>query len=216
MTIRIPSKRTGIRSAVTDGGPSFTSVLSVHAMKNALRPSVSRPRISGDRRLRMGAVHLELIIAVPILVIALLAIIEFGRVMTNLQQVALASRAGASEAAQTNLYLAPAVPLNVKDAVNRQLASAGLGEPGANACRIIVEHNVGATPAMIAPTVTLTDTTRTCTCSSPGTLLPARQAVRVTVCIELTSLAPNLLKSFGFDIKSKSVQHSTTFRYEGG
>ena len=41
---------------------------------------------------------LELILNLPVWIIVLLAVIQFGQLLSNLQQVALASRVGATEA----------------------------------------------------------------------------------------------------------------------
>lgn len=185
---------------------------------NSTHPRRQSPKLSWRSRHGgppRGAVHLEMIIAFPIFMIGLLAVIEFGLMMTNLQQVALASRIGAEAAAQTSgLSSASGVPTGVALAVNRHLDSAGIGPSGANACRIILEHNVGATPPNTVSPVLLTYTARSCACSAPGTDLPPVRSVRVTVCTELTNLTPNLLGSLGLDIKSRTVEHSTTFRYE--
>jgi Flp pilus assembly protein TadG len=150
-------------------------------------------------------VVLELILMLPVWLIALLAIVEYGQIMANLQQVALASRVGAEEASQTpSLPTSPGapVPANVLSAIEQQLASSGI-----SGCRVILEHNVGGP-------VTLTS--GTCDqCVPPATPLPLdRQYVRVTVCVPLAELAPNLLALFGFDIADCLAQQSTTFRYE--
>ena len=44
---------------------------------------------------------LELILALPILIIAFLAVVQFGTFFVRMQQVALASRVGAEAASQT-------------------------------------------------------------------------------------------------------------------
>jgi hypothetical protein len=170
--------------------------------RRQLRP-VARRSVS-DRG-RRGAVTLELILVLPVWLIALLAMVEFGQILANQQQLALASRVGAEEASQTpDLALAGSVPPNVLVAIDQQLASSSMSR-----CKVILEHNVGSPSP--AP-VTLSD--GTCECVPPLTPLPPRREyVRVTVCTELTELAPNLLSIFGFDISDCIVQHSTTFRY---
>jgi hypothetical protein len=158
-------------------------------------------RAGGRRR---GAVTLELILTLPIWIIALLAIIEWGQIIAQQQQVALASRVGAEEASQTpGMGGAGSVPPNVITAVEQQLNSSGM-----TSCKVIIEHNVGS----VTP-VTLTD--GACDCDAPGAPFPPRREyTRVSVCVPLTGLAPNLLATFGFDIADCMVQHSTTFRYE--
>lgn len=152
---------------------------------------------------RRGAVTLELILVLPIWLMGLLAIIEFGALQGNQQQVALASRVGAEEAAQTpNLAMyTGVVPTNITSAITNQLTSSGISW-----CKVIVEHNVGG------PT---TLTSGTCDCDPPTTTLPPTgRYVRVTVCVPITQLVPNLLGSFGLDLSDCFVQHSTTYRYE--
>jgi hypothetical protein len=157
---------------------------------------------------RRGSVTLEFILALPILLIVLLAAVEFGMFFSNMQQVDLACRVGAEAASQ----FAPfphgptTVPLNVADPINHQLASSDISP-----CKIILEHNVLPT----AQTLTTTYGAG-CACDPPAALLPAGTArsVRVTVCVPLIELAPNCLALFGFDLTGRFAQCSTTFRYE--
>jgi len=172
--------------------------------KSSLRP----PRDS-----RGGAVTLEFIIALPVLLIILLAVVQFGMFFSGLQQVSLASRVGAEAAAQTDLSASETgdgIPADILNAINAQLASAGI-----TACRIFVEHNVDGTDEdeLQEPS------TSTWTCTPPATALPLDDAhgvysVRVTVCVPMSELAPNCLSLFKFDISKRSTQCSTTFRYE--
>ena len=167
-------------------------------------------RLAG--RARHGAVTLELILTLPIWLIFLLAVIEFGQILANQQQVALASRVGVEEASQTaDLPLRDGrpVPDNVIDAIDQQLASSGI-----SACRVILEHNVVPT-APSGITTPVTASSGTCRHDPPAAELPpARQYVRVTVAVPLTELTPDLLGVFGLDISEKTLQHTTTFRYE--
>ena len=169
------------------------------------RGSRGRPR-------RRGAVTLELILTLPIWLILLLAIIEFGQLLSNQQQVALAGRVGAEEASQTpDLPISPGVPVpaNVLDAIDQQLASSGI-----SACHVRLQHNVvpAAPPVFEAP---IELSAGDCDCREPDAALPsAREYVRVTVGVRLTQLTPNLLRMFGFDVSDRIVQQTTTFRYE--
>lgn len=165
---------------------------------------------------RAGSVTLEFLLVLPILLIFLLAVVEFGMFFSNMQQVALACRVGAEAASQTaGLPNAPAsVPTNITDAINHQLASSGILP-----CRIYLEHNLPGTEQELVTTFV-----PACTCSAPATPLPptpppatnyGRLSVRVTVCVPMTELAPNCLALFGFDLSSRCAKCSTTFRYEG-
>jgi len=166
-----------------------------------VRTTATRRNRRSNRR---GAVLVELILAFPVLLVVLLAVIEFGLIQSNLQQIALASRVGAEEASQTAtvaLSGSGAVPANILAAIDKQLASSGLSQ-----CKVTVQHNVG-TPG--------TRMTGACDCGTPSTPTPATPSyVRVTVCVELAELTPNLLQIFGFDTAGKVVEHTTTFRHE--
>ena len=174
-----------------------------------------------------AAVTLELILALPIWLIALLAVIEFGFLIAHRQQLALASRVGAEEASITPGLAATLpggpVPANVIRAIQQQLQSSCI-----TPCKVILEHNaasLGPPPALpvalvsgpcnfnVAPPV----------CAPPGCDCPAPPPaglpvagtyVRVTVYVRLTELAPNLLKPFGMDLSERFLGNSTTFRYE--
>jgi len=152
---------------------------------------------------RQGSVILELLLGLPVLIIAVLAAIQFGMLFANLQTVAVASRAGSREAARTPaLAAAVSIPAEVTMAVRRQLASENIAD-----CRIILEHNLNG------PTVSLTD--GFCNCSPPATPLPgSARVVRVTVCAEAGQLTPSLLAFFGFDISSEIARESAVFQYE--
>ena len=147
------------------------------------------------RRPRRAAVVLETILALPLFVMMLLAIVEFGVYFSNAQQHALASRVGAEEASQT-MSLSTTnndpVPNNVLIAIDQQLGSSGI-----TACRVILIHNVGL-PA--GTTVELSSGACDCDPPTPPNPSPGGEFVQVTVCCELTDLMPNCLSSFGFDI----------------
>jgi Flp pilus assembly protein TadG len=150
-----------------------------------------------------------MLVAVPLLLVTLLAIVEFALVMSKLQQVALASRAGASVAAkQSSLDV-----VAVKTQVDRELAVGGIS---AGSCEVLLQHNVQeATPVVMTSGAG-------CTCQSPSTpalpsssLVPAG-CVRVTVCVQLSALTPDLLSTLGVSLGSSFVNNSTTLPYEAG
>jgi len=145
----------------------------------------------------------ELLLNLPIWLVLVLAVVQFGQRSAAVQQVALASRVGAEEAAQTaSLTSDDAVPGNVLAAIERELASCGLG-----CSKVILEHNVGGEPVLLiagggpgAP---------------PPTPLPVLgHYVRVTVCVPPTGSIVNLLGKLGLDFGPRAMAQSTTFRYE--
>lgn len=180
---------------------------------NIRRPAI-RPGVRSARRKRPrhGAVVLELILTLPIWLIFLLAVIEFGQLFAGRQQVALASRVGAEEASQTAalpLTDGDPVPADVLQSVNQQLASSGLSY-----CGVLLEHNV-VPPDPPGPPVPVRLRFGTCDCPLPSTPFPpARQYVRVTVYTRMTQVTPNLLRTLGFDVSDRVIHHTTTFRHE--
>ena len=160
-------------------------------------------RTQGVRR--SGVTYLELILAMPVLLVFLASVIEFGLIMANLKYLPAASRAGAKVVAETPVASIDdlATLTAARDAANDVLAAADLVS-----CRVIISHNFGGGGSQASGT---------CTCSAPTTpTLPTDGdgAVRVTVCVELSRLAPDLLSIFGFSTSGRIVQSTTTYPYE--
>lgn len=155
---------------------------------------------------------LELVLALPILILPILAIMRFGLMYANLQQVALACRMGAEEASQTaGLATAASIPNNILQAVDRTLATAKIQR-----CTIRLEHNAGGTQEVLVDSATTT-----CNCGSGSMLsgtLPPGEYVRLTVCVPVQELVPRCLAGFGLGVCSASdmVESTTVFRYELG
>lgn len=161
---------------------------------------------------------MELLLTLPILLISLAAIVEFGLIYTVNQKVAYASRFGAKLASEEprasldDLNLASGGS-RLRTAIDRYLSTA---EIPTGACTVILEHNVPVANQ------TQTDTDGSgCNCGAPATPLPAgpppagnSEYVRVTVCVPLDGNVPDLVSSFGFSIAGFTIEHSTVFRYE--
>lgn len=163
------------------------------------------PLPAGRRR---GVLTVELILTLPVFLILLVAVVQFGLYHVRIQHVGLASRIGAEQAAQTpNLQSYLVVPPGVISAITAELQSAGITQ----FC-IRLEHNVGG------PTTVLWHPSGGCpncpnsSLSSPP--YPGTSYVRVTVCVPLTELMPNVLKVFGFDLTGQTTGFTTVFRYE--
>lgn len=168
---------------------------------------------------RSGLIILELILVLPILVILLLAIIEFGVIYQVNKQVAYASRFGAKLAAeiprsQLSTYNDSMTLNNLKDRIDEYLANHGLTA----SCAVILEHNAcsAANPVQINPSPIPSG----CNCGAPAMSLPGGEPpageayVRVTVGVKLQGNAPNCLSSFGFDLGDRTLEHSTLMRIE--
>lgn len=179
--------------------------------QQSIRPGHCEPR-------RAGIVTVELILTLPVLLIFLAAVIQFGLIYTVNQKVAYASRFGARLASEE-----PRASLNdlnlsgggsrLRTAINNYLSNA---EITTGACTVVLEHNA------CLPNQTQTDTDGSgCNCGVPATALPAgpppagnSEYVRVTVCVPLTGNVPDLLSSFGFSVAGCTIEHTTVFRYE--
>lgn len=152
---------------------------------------------------------LELILVMPILVIVLMALVELALLLSGRHTVEMASRAGAAVASQIALPESGNVPSPIMEAVHEQLATIG-------AClgSVIVQHNIDPDPGNgHHPPFLLVTGSPVC----PDLDLPppptSADYVRVTVCVRSTELAPNLLKTFCFDISDRVTPQSTTWPY---
>lgn len=170
---------------------------------------------------RRGVAVVELIIWLPVLMTALMAIVEFALMQQVNQQVNLASRYGAKIASEVTRAFATSPNLsdinqtatvnNLQSRIDTFLANAGLTASS----EVRLEHNA----CVNNPLQVDTATPCTCNATGPGTL-PAGEPpqgeayVRVTVCVPLTGNVPNLLSTLGFDINDRIVRHSTNYRVE--
>ncbi len=174
------------------------------------RPTQTRNR----RRRRSGGTLLEFIIVLPILLIMLAAVVEFGLWLSNTQYLEMASREGASVASRF-----PTLPQNngdtfpaaIRDAVDAELAKRGLPQ----AREIRLENNSGGTVVVTRDKLNGADPDCPEPTDEPAspTMTAGSSYVRVTVCLDTTSLTPNLLKTFGFDLDGRVTQQTTTRRY---
>ncbi len=95
---------------------------------------------------RAGTATVELLFNLPIWLILILALAHVGRVLSDAQQMALASREGAREASRSrHLPVAGEVPGNVIEAVERQLHHSAVG-----GSLVILEHNREGARATLA------------------------------------------------------------------
>ncbi len=170
--------------------------------------------IKARRKSRRAIITLEAIIWIPILAILLAAVIEMGLLLTGSMHVAAASRLGAKLAAETT-PLTPAntaaVAMTIRGPIDDYFQNAGYGTTASAGVRL--QHNIGAggsaadgtCPAQTSPALPL----------PPSMAFPDRPySVRVVVCVDATTVTPNLLTTFGFDISSVTLELATTYPYE--
>lgn len=179
-----------------------------------LRQSFSHsPRISQvakrcrGKRTSRGLSTVELLIALPILIMVTLGLIQFGTLFVNLQQLGVATRNGALTAAESALpnVNGAEVPANVIESITQQLATSGIVH-----CTIEVEHNVGGGQ------VVLRSTNGPCDCDELELLnpTPPRPYVRVSVCVPLPELMPDCLNAFGMCLPDRVYRFTTLMRHE--
>ena len=167
---------------------------------------------SAKQRRRRGAVmSVELLLVLPIIVVMTIAAVQFGLLFTNLQQLSLAAREGASTAAELPglpMINGAPVPPEVLEAIDDQLYSSGIER-----CLVRLEHNVGGA-AVVLQSPPMAD----CDCGPDANLPvpPPGEYVRLTVCTELSEVMPNGLLSFGFDISGagNTAESTMVLRYE--
>ena len=166
---------------------------------------------------RRAATLLEVILGLPILLILLCGIVEFGLLFSNMQKLEIASRTGASVASQLNLPLAPPpatpVPAAVQDAITSSLEGTGIT---ASDVKIRLEYNYDSSnPNIAGTTEQLVSGLLVCPAPSvPAVPSLGRPYVRVTVCAKTTDLAPNCLAIFGLDFSNRISQQTTTVRHK--
>lgn len=184
-------------------------------MPSNMRYRRSTCRTGPSRRRRAVAV-LELVLVIPILILPVLAIVRFGLYYANLQQVTLASRIGAEEAAETeNLSsLSPgsdSVPGNVRDAIGHQLATAGIKK-----YRVRLEHRGKINTVVLSASQGGWDEEVSCGPSANLSEPLLREYVRLTICVPVSELVPRYTDVFGLGIwaNAEVVECTTVFRYE--
>lgn len=169
-----------------------------------------------SRTPRSGVVVLELILTMPIFMIIMLAIIQISLIYVVSEQTAFASQYAAkiaSETASGSLNTINTPGQILKESVDEVLNTGGVP---LGSCRVILEHNVGASTTINNPVVAVAG----CDCDPPVTSLPVvagavnTQSVRTTVCVRLNGNIPDFLSSFGFSIQDYVVEQSTTYLYE--
>ena len=175
-------------------------------------------------RQRRGGVVLELILGLPLLVIPLLAVVEYAVLMSNQQQVEMAARAGALTGAQLVLPSSGSVPAEVLDAIAAELTHVGIDLNARitdGTIRVELEHNYlssGADPDL-DPSATLASGILTCPSSAappapdPDLSSFGRSYVRLRLCVRSDLLTPNLLSAYCIDMSERVTSQTKAYRH---
>jgi len=160
--------------------------------------------VSIDRALRTkarGAVTLELLITLPLLVIGCMAAVEMGLWMSGRERLEMATRTGVEAAAAS---------LDLEEVHRRVCDYLGRGNVATENVELLLVHNLRGNVEQSYPSkadwsnITL-----------PQPPASKSRYVRLVVRVPSSDLAPNLLKSFGFDLREHTSVHVKTLRYEG-
>ena len=167
------------------------------------RPELSdRAKRRGQPTGRRGAVTLEVILALPALLIATIAVFEFGIIMLVHQAVTTAAVEGAREAAKDQSTTA-ATALEVEQILDiHQLIFDPTSTNTIDDVHLLVER-------FGLPTEERGN--NTLPCSAQGGPLQSSQ-IRVTVCVRMTNAngrpVPDWLSSFGFSLAGRTLEAS--------
>ncbi|GAB4133438.1 MAG: hypothetical protein Kow0040_15730 [Thermogutta sp.] len=143
-------------------------------------------------RQRRGTLILELVLVLPLILIALLAAIQFGKYFANMQEISLAARIGGLAASRTPNISAVSgdpVPAAVVDAVTQQLAGVGI-----HSAVIALEHNLDGAPVLLQSPQNVAVDVDSISMPPPG------RYVRVIVIVPQAAVMPDILRACGLHL----------------
>lgn len=185
-----------------------------------LLPPTTRRRRRSSRRFRSAAVTLEAILGLPLLLIALLAVVVYGCIVFIYQGVANSAIDGAREAAMitSTVSASNSVEDAAVETVSEVLSVYGLTASGANpSVEVVVEDSTGSAwcgATIVSPPCGAISPPAYLDCATT-TIAPADTArVRVRVLVRFSAIPiPDLLGSFGlslsnayFDVQSDALR----------
>lgn len=167
------------------------------------------------RSKRRGASLLEIIIGLPIVLILLLAVVQFGLLQSNQQTLKMASRAGALVAANMEIDGTEVVPdSEIVNAIDEVLIQGGIlssGETIAAVGEVQLNYYVydSNTDTKISDAIYFD-----APCNPPATTYPNYYYVQVTICIPAQRLTPNMMACFGVDYTGRDAIMTSLYRHE--
>jgi uncharacterized membrane protein len=164
-----------------------------------------RPRSHAARR--RGVYIWELVVVVPLILMLLLGVIEYGFVYINQRHLAMAARTGAKVAAEQAIFDINAI----KDEVDRHLLSAGFAS---GSTEVVLQHNVGSPMTIVVSSLGAPVGPYPTGPALPDATLLPEGCVRVSVVVPFTLLTPDLLAAFGLSLSTQKAQQTTTLAYE--
>lgn len=168
---------------------------------------------------RRAASLLEIIIGLPIVLILLLAVVQFGLLQSNQQTLKMASRAGALVAAELDINGSETQPdADIIEAIDEVLRHGGIldfNESIASVGRVQLNYSVsyfdGTNTNLHMGEIFIPSQGR---CDPPPTIYPNYHYVQVTICLPATRLAPNAMACFGVDFSGRDAIMTSLYRHE--
>lgn len=164
---------------------------------------------------RRAASLLEIIIGLPIVLILLLAVVQFGLLQSNQQTLKMASRAGALVAAELVIDGSESEPdASIVDAIDEVLRHGGILDFNESIDTVgdVQLNYVVYNPGMMGPIDD--EISLNSGCDPPATIYPDYYYVQVTICIPATRLAPNAMACFGVDFSGRDAIMTSLYRHE--
>ncbi len=152
---------------------------------------------------RGGEIVIEFLLAIPVALIFLLAIVEFGVILANFKLLEMAAYEGAKTAASMEHSDVPYGIERINERVNRAMHASRIGP----ACGVEFRHNI---PGVSHREQRRWRNERRKLRHKP---LPENQhvaAVQCTVCVPLSQLGPDLLPFVGFSLSKRYATATKT------
>ncbi|MHC2070606.1 TadE/TadG family type IV pilus assembly protein [Bremerella sp. T1] len=163
---------------------------------------------------RRAASLLEIILGLPVVLILLFAVAQFGLLQSNQQTLKMASRAGALAAVELDINSGGPINPEIVNAVNEVLRRSGLiGEMENIAAVGDVQLDYFVYDEVNDTSISGTKVANV-GCPPPDTTEPSFYYVQVTVCLPADRLAPNAMACFGGDFSGRNVIMTSLFRHE--
>jgi hypothetical protein len=157
---------------------------------------------------------IELLVVVPMLMLCVMAVVQFGLELAGAVLVHQAAVVGAGRCSTLGRFDAVTSDDDTATAVQLQLTAAGITVTPASDLQVIVQERVVSAASAYSGTQISWPSGASFAAVPAASTIPA-DSVRVTVNVRLTSVIPNLLSGFGFSITGKYVTASVIRPYNG-
>lgn len=157
---------------------------------------------------------IELLVVVPMLMLCVMAVVQFGLELAGAVLVHEAAVVGAGRCSTLGRFDAATIDDDTSSAVQLQLVAGGIAVTPASDLQVIVQERVVSAASSYTGTEVSWPAGASFTAVPSASTIPA-DSVRVTVNVRLTKVIPNLLSGFGFSITGKYVTASVIRPYNG-